>query len=93
MVALGVPIAALFAAFFAVYWFDGDLQAADQMVLRTYEMRASLVDLHGALISAQAAMAHLGATGECRFTTALDTTRRRAGPLALTDDKIAGATR
>jgi PAS domain S-box-containing protein len=77
--ALAVPIAALFAALFAVYWLDADLQAADQMVVHTYEMRASLVDLHGALISAQAATAHLGATGESKFVTAFDAALGRAG--------------
>jgi PAS domain S-box-containing protein len=74
-----VPIAALFAALFAIYWLDEDLQIADRMVVRTYEMRSSLVDLHGSLVSAQAAMAHLGATREDRFRTAFEAARRRAG--------------
>ncbi|HXA51576.1 MAG TPA: ATP-binding protein [Candidatus Acidoferrum sp.] len=77
--ALAVPIVALFGALFAVYWLDADLQAADQMVVRTYEMRASLVDLHGALFSAQAAIAHLNVTGEKVFVTAFDAARRRTG--------------
>jgi PAS domain S-box-containing protein len=76
---LTVPIAALFAALFAIYWLDEDLQIADRMVVRTYEMRSSLVDLHGSLVSAQAAMAHLGATSEQRFRTAFEAARHRAG--------------
>ena len=74
---LVVPIAALFAALFAVYRLEADLQLADQVVVRTYELRAGLVELHGSLVDAQAAIAHHAATRQDRFLATFDVAHRK----------------
>src|ERR1035441_150416 len=43
---LTVPMAALFAALFAIYWVEGDVRLADQTVVGAYTMRAGLTELN-----------------------------------------------
>ena len=73
---LAVPLAALFAALFSIYWVEGDVRNADQTVGSAYTMRAELVELHSSLLDAQAAVAGYLATGERRFLTLYDSSRQ-----------------
>ena len=50
---LAVPMAALFAALFSIYWVEGDVHQADETVVRAYAMRGNLVDLRSSLLDAQ----------------------------------------
>ena len=53
---LVVPMAALFAALFSIYWVEGDVRQADQNVVRAYMMRGELVELRSSLLDAQTAV-------------------------------------
>jgi PAS domain S-box-containing protein len=68
-------MAALFAALFSVYWVEGDVRDADQVVARAYGMRAELVQLHSSLLDADTAISGHLATGEARFVPLYETAR------------------
>jgi PAS domain S-box-containing protein len=73
---LAVPMAALFAALFSIYWVEGDIRDADQTMVRAYTMRSPLVELRSSLQDAQTAISAYLATGEKRFLTLFDTSRQ-----------------
>src|ERR1035437_9812542 len=73
---LVVPMAALFAALFSIYWVEADVREADQTVVRTYMLRGELVDLRSSLLDAQTAVSGYLATGEKHFLTLYDAARR-----------------
>ena len=64
---LAVPLAALFAALFSIYWVEGDVRDADLTVMRAYAMRAGLVELRSSLLDAQTAVSGYLATTEPQF--------------------------
>ena len=72
---LAVPMAALFAALFAIYWVEGDVRLADQTVVGAYTMRAGLTELNSSLLDAQGAVSTYLSTGEERFLTVYDSSR------------------
>jgi PAS domain S-box-containing protein len=72
---LAIPMAALFAALFSIYWVEGDVREADQTVVRAFTMRSGLVELRSSLQDAQTAISGYLATGEKRFLTLFDTSR------------------
>jgi PAS domain S-box-containing protein len=72
---LAVPMAALFAALFTIYWVEGDVRLADQTVVSAYTMRAGLTGLHSALLDAQTAVSAYLTTGEKRFLAVYDSSR------------------
>ena len=74
---LAVPLAALFAALVSIYWVEGDVSGADQIVVHTYDMRAELVRFHSSLTDAETAVSGHLATGQSRF---LSRSKRRARP-------------
>src|ERR1039458_10689370 len=53
---LVVPMAALFAALFSIYWVEGDVRVADQTVVRDYMLRGELVELRSSVLDAQTAI-------------------------------------
>src|ERR1017187_1595038 len=61
---LAVPMAALFAALFSIYWVEGDVRLADQTVVGAYTMRAGLTELNSSLLDAQGAVSTYLSTGE-----------------------------
>jgi len=73
---LAVPMAALFAALFTIYWVEGDVREADLAVVRAFTMRAGLTELHSSLLDAQAAISTYLTTGEKRFLTVFDSSRQ-----------------
>ncbi len=73
---LAVPMAALFAALFSIYWVEGDVRDADETVVRAYNLRAELVGLRSSLLDAHTAISGYLATGEKRFLTLYDASRR-----------------
>jgi PAS domain S-box-containing protein len=73
---LAVPMAALFAALFSIYWVEGDVQDADQIAVRAYTLRGELVVLRSSLLDAHTAISGYLATGEKRFLTLYDASRR-----------------
>ena len=76
---LAIPIVALFSALVAVYGLEADLQTADRVVVRSYEIHAGLLELRGLLIDAQAGVAHFSATKHERHLAAFDDARRGVG--------------
>jgi PAS domain S-box-containing protein len=73
---LAVPMAALFAALFTIYWVEGDVREADQAVVSAFTMRSGLTELHSALLDAQTAVSTYSTTGEQRFLTVFDSSRQ-----------------
>src|ERR1035438_4555424 len=73
---LVVPMAALFAALFSIYWVEGDVRVADQTVVRDYMLRGELVELRSSVLDAQTAISGYLATGEKNFLETYDTSRR-----------------
>lgn len=73
---LAVPMAALFAALFSIYWVEGEVRQADLTVGRAYSIRAGLMDLHTSLLDAQIAMSGYLSTGQERFLTLYDASRK-----------------
>src|SRR4029077_12658994 len=69
---LAVPMAALFAALFSIYWLEGERRGADQTVVRAYTMRSGLAELRSSLLEARTAISGYMATGEKRFLTLFD---------------------
>ncbi|MCX6629744.1 MAG: CHASE3 domain-containing protein [Candidatus Solibacter sp.] len=76
---LAVPMAALFAALFSIYWVELDVGDADRTVVRAYAMRGELVELRSSLVDAQAAVSGYLATGEKRFLALYDSSRQMVG--------------
>jgi PAS domain S-box-containing protein len=74
---LAVPMAALFAALFSIYWLEGDVRDADQIVVRAYEVRSGLAELRSSLLDAQTAISGYLTTADRRFLTVYDTSRQR----------------
>jgi PAS domain S-box-containing protein len=73
---LAVPMAALFAALFSIYWVEGDVRDADQTVVRAYAMRGELVELRSSLWDAQTAILGYLTTNESSFLTVFDASRQ-----------------
>src|SRR3954452_23936427 len=73
---LAVPLAALFAALFSIYWVEGDVNKADQTVTSAYATRGALVDLRNSLLDAQSAMSGYLATGQDRYLQLYASARR-----------------
>jgi PAS domain S-box-containing protein len=73
---LAVPMTALFAALFSIYWVDGDVRDADQTLVRAYAMRSGLAELHSSLLDAETAISAYQATAGKRFLTLYDTSRQ-----------------
>jgi PAS domain S-box-containing protein len=74
---LAVPLAALFATLFSIYWVEGDVRNADLTVMRAYAMRAGLVELRSSLLDAQTALSGYLATAEPHFLTVYEASRRK----------------
>jgi len=72
---MAVPLWALFAVLFAVYYVEGDVRVADQMVIRFYDARADLVQVRSSMVDAEAAINGYRATGHQQFLTAFDQAR------------------
>ena len=87
---LAVPMAALFAALFSIYWVEGDVQDADQTAVRAYTLRAELVVLRSSLLDAHTAISGYLATGEKRFLTLYDTSRRAIDQTLSNTPPVAG---
>ncbi len=73
---LAVPMAALFAALFSIYIVEGDVRGADQTVVRAYNTRSELMELHSSLLDAETAVSAYLATGEARFTALYQQSRQ-----------------
>ena len=69
---LAVPMAALFSALFAIYWMEGDALEADRMVVRAYETRAALLQLHIYLLESETAVSQYLATGKGPYLPAYE---------------------
>jgi len=70
---LSVPLAALFAVLFSVYWVEGDVRQADQTVLRAYDARTDLAQLRSLLLEAETSLHAYIATGQTGFLSNFDT--------------------
>jgi PAS domain S-box-containing protein len=86
---LFLPMAALFAALFAVQWVEGDVRGADQSVVRFYEMRSALGEVHSSLLDSETAISGYAASGERRFLDAYNNAR---AALAAALDRVAAQT-
>src|ERR1035441_5125120 len=73
---LAVPVSALFAALALIYFAEGDVANADQMVTRFYDTRAALVELRSSLVDAEAAMSGYLAARQDYFLTAFERSRQ-----------------
>ena len=73
---LAIPMAALFAVLFSIYWVEGDVRDADQSVVRAYTIRSGLAELRSSLLEARTAITGYMATGEKRFLTLFDASRQ-----------------
>src|ERR1039458_69763 len=73
---LAVPLSALFAALALIYFAEGDVANADQMVTRFYDTRAALVELRSSLVDAEAAMNGYLAARQDYFLTAFERSRQ-----------------
>ncbi|MGD0498566.1 MAG: ATP-binding protein [Bryobacteraceae bacterium] len=73
--ALSVPMAALFAALFSIYWVENQNREADLVAVRAYDTRADLLQLQVFLLDADVAMSRYLASPEGRFLTAFVTAR------------------
>ncbi len=73
---LAVPLAALFAALALIYFAEGDVVNADQMVTHFYDTRAALVELRSSLVDAETAMNAYLATRRDDFLTAFEQSRQ-----------------
>lgn len=72
---LSVPLAALFAALFSIYWMESDARDAGQMVVNAYDTRAELQQLHISLLDAETAVGGYLATGQGAFLSSHDSVR------------------
>ena len=75
---LAVPMAALFSALFAIYWVEGDALEADRTVVRAYETRAELLQLHIFLLESETAVSQYLATGAGPYLPAYEAARASA---------------
>jgi PAS domain S-box-containing protein len=73
---LAVPVSALFAALALIYFAEGDLANADQMVTRFYDTRATLVGLRSSLVDAEVAMSGYLAARQDYFLAAYQRSRQ-----------------
>ncbi|MGA3016808.1 MAG: ATP-binding protein [Bryobacteraceae bacterium] len=73
---LAVPLAALFAALALIYFAEGDVANADQMVTRFYDTRAALVGLRTSLGDAEVAMSGYLAARQDYFLAAYQRSRQ-----------------
>lgn len=76
--ALAVPMAALFSALFAIYWMEGDALEADRIVVRAYETRAELLQLHISLLESETAVSQHLAAGTGPYLPAYQAARASA---------------
>ena len=73
---LAVPLAALFAALALIYFAEGDVANADQMVTHFYDTRAALVELRSSLVDVETAMNAYLAIRRDGFLTAFEQSRQ-----------------
>ncbi|MEO8594591.1 MAG: ATP-binding protein [Candidatus Solibacter sp.] len=69
---LVVPMAALFAALFSIYWMEESVNQADRTVTLAYGMRGNLVDLRSSLLDAQSAVSGYLATSQPHYAELYD---------------------
>jgi len=79
VVVLSVPMAGVVRRAVSIYWVEGDVRNADQLVIRSYDIRAELVQLHSSLLDAESALTGHLATGQPRFLGLLETARKAVG--------------
>lgn len=72
---MAFPLAALFAALFAINWVEGDVRLADEVVAHFYDVRGELVELHSSLLTAETAVSGYLATGRDQFRQTFDSAR------------------
>src|SRR5258708_1367823 len=75
-----VAMAGLFAALFSIYIVEGGVRGADQTVVRAYNTRSQLVELHSSLLDAETAVSAYLATGDARFAALYEKSRRAVDP-------------
>jgi len=93
---LAVPMAALFSALFAIYWMEGDALEADRTVVRAYETRAGLLELHISLLEGETAVSQYLVTGTGAYLPGYEAARAAADQslerlASLVDDDPASA--
>lgn len=76
--ALSVPMAALFAALFAIIWAETAAQRADVVVVQAYDTRAALLQLRIYLADADASVSRYLATSGSGSLPSLETSRSSA---------------
>jgi len=89
---LAVPLAALFATLAFIYFAEGDVAAADQMVTRFYDTRAALVELRSSLVDAEAATNGYLAARRDYFLTAFERSRQSVNQSLSDLTRLAGGT-
>ena len=67
MAVLVFPLAALFAALFAIYWADGSVRAAEGTVAQVYDTRSEITQLHNSLLEAETLTSGYLASGQPHF--------------------------
>jgi PAS domain S-box-containing protein len=82
--ALLVPLTALFAALFSIYWVESAARDADSTVVRAYEARSALLRFHISLLDANSAVSSYLAGGEAPRLAAFEAARLSVA-LALRD--------
>jgi PAS domain S-box-containing protein len=87
---LAVPLAALFAALALIYFAEGDVANADQMVTRFYDTRAALAGLRSSLADAEAAMNGYLAARQDYFLTAFERSRQSVNQSLSDLTRLAG---
>ena len=73
---LAVPLAALFAALFSIFWMEGAVHQADETVVLAYNVRGNLVDLRSSLLDAQNAITGYLSTSQPNYLIAYDSARQ-----------------
>jgi len=73
--ALSVPMAALFAALFSIYWAESAAAQADLVVAHAYNTRAELLQFHIFLLDADSSVGDYLAAGQSRYMTAFGSAR------------------
>ncbi len=76
--ALVIPMAALFAALFSIYWSEEQSSEADEVVRRAYETRAELLRLRVSQLDSEMAVNRYLAQGDARSLAAFDAARGAA---------------
>ncbi len=88
---LAIPLAALFTALAFIYFAEGDVASADQMVTRFYDTRAALVELRSSLVDAEAAVNGYLAARQDYFLAAFERSRQSVDQSLSDLTRLAGA--